>query len=71
MEMFRFANIEYLWGLLIIPLLSVIFIWSRIARKKALKRFGSRTYIKQLMPFSSKSRPVFKFIILMLAFAFI
>ncbi len=69
--MFRFANSEYLWGLLIIPLLSVIFIWSRIARKKALKRFGSEPILSQLMPFSSKSRPVFKFIILMLAFAFI
>jgi Ca-activated chloride channel family protein len=71
MEMFRFGNIEYLWGLLIIPLLSFIFIWSRIARKRALKRFGQQEILKQLMPFSSKGRPVFKFIILMLALAFI
>ncbi|MCG6189206.1 VWA domain-containing protein [Maribellus maritimus] len=69
--MFRFGNMEYLWGLLIIPLLAVIFIWSRIARKKALKRFGEQQILKQLMPFSSKGRPVFKFFVLMLALAFI
>ncbi len=71
MEMFRFANSEYLWGLLVIPLLAVIFAWSRIARRKALKRFGNEKVLQELMPFSSKSRPVFKFIILMLAFAFL
>ncbi len=69
--MFRFANGEFLWGLLIIPLLTIIFIWSRIARKKALKRFGNETVLKELMPYSSKSRPIFKFILLMLALAVI
>ncbi len=71
MEMFRFGNIEFLWGLLIIPLLTIVFIWSRIARKKALRRFGNLEILKQLMPFSSKGRPVFKFILLTLAMAFI
>jgi len=70
MEMFRFANIELLWGLLIIPLLVLIFAWSRIARRRALKRFGRQETISVLMPFASKSRPVFKFILLMLALAF-
>lgn len=70
MDLFRFANIEYLWGLLLIPLLTIIFVWARLARKKALKRFGSETVLKQLMPFASASRPVFKFIVLMLALAF-
>lgn len=70
MEMFRFGNSEFLWVLLIIPVLALIFIWSRIARKRALKRFGQEQILKQLMPFTSKSRPVFKFIVLMLALAF-
>ncbi|WP_372948218.1 vWA domain-containing protein [Mariniphaga sp.] len=70
MEMFRFAHIEFLWGLLIIPLLALFFIWARIARKRALKRFGNQQTIKDLMPFVSKSRPVFKFFLLMLALAF-
>jgi len=71
MEMFRFGNSEYLWGLLIIPLLTFIFIWSRIARRRALKKFGKQEILGQLMPFSSKGRPILKFIILMLALAFI
>ena len=71
MEMFKFGNIEYLWGLLIVPLLTIIFVWSRISRKKALRRFGNEGILAQLMPFSSKNRPVFKFMVLMLALAFI
>jgi Ca-activated chloride channel family protein len=70
MEMFRFAHIELLWGLLIIPLLALFFIWARFARKRALKRFGNQQTIKELMPFVSKSRPVFKFLLLTLALAF-
>lgn len=71
MEMFRFGNIEYLLGLLIIPLLVLFFVWSRIARKRALKRFGQQEILKDLMPFSSKNRPVVKFGILMLSLAFV
>ncbi len=71
MEMFRFENSEYLWGLLIIPLLTLFFIWSRITRKRALRLFGNEEILKFLMPFASKSRPMFKFLILMLALAFI
>lgn len=69
MEIFRFENIEYLWGLLIIPLLTLFFIWSRIARRRALKKFGQQEILNHLMPFSSKNRPVFKFMVLMLALA--
>lgn len=67
MEMFRFANPEYLWGLLAIPLLILFFIASRLARKRAIKKFGSENLMGYLMPFASKSRPVFKFVILLLA----
>nr|WP_319512140.1 VWA domain-containing protein [uncultured Draconibacterium sp.] len=70
MEMFRFANIEYLWGLLLIPLLALFFAWSRISRRRALKKFGQQEILGQLMPYSSGNRPVVKFIILMLALAF-
>lgn len=71
MEMFRFENSGFLWGLLIIPILTIFFIWSRIARKRALRRFGNEEIMKFLMPFASKTRPRFKFFILMLALAFI
>lgn len=70
MEMFRFAHIEYLWGLAIIPLLALFFIWARFARKRALRRFGNQKILQELMPMASKNRPAFKFILLMLALAF-
>lgn len=70
MEMFRFENSEFLWVLLVIPVLALIFIWARIARKRALKKFGHEQTLRVLMPFTSKSRPVFKFILLMLALTF-
>lgn len=69
MDIFRFAHIEYLWGLLIIPFLTIIFIWSRYSRKRALRRFGDEQLISELMPFASESRPVFKFFLIMLALA--
>lgn len=68
--MFRFGNIEFLWGLIIIPMLTFFFIWSRIARKKALRKFGQENILKELMPSSSRNRPRFKFFIMMLALAF-
>ncbi len=70
MEMFRFGNGEFLWGLLIIPVLTMIFTWSRIARRSALKKFGNEEILSTLMPYTSKGRPILKFIILMLALAF-
>lgn len=71
MEMFRFENSGFLWGLLIIPILTLFFIWSRIVRKRALRRFGNDEIMKYLMPFASNNRPRFKFFILMLALVFI
>ncbi len=67
MEMFRFANPEYFWGLLIVPVLGILFVWSRILRKNALKKFGNEETLKQLMPSVSGPRPVVKFALLMLA----
>src|SRR5690554_2282975 len=69
MEMFRFAYNDFLWALLIIPVLTVFFIGSRYLRKRALRRFGNKQVIAELMPFASKNRPVFKFILLMFALA--
>lgn len=69
MEMFRFANSEYLWALLVIPVLTLFFVWSRIKRRQLLRKFGNEDTISQLMPFASRFRPVLKFAVLMLALA--
>jgi len=67
MEMFRFAYPEYFWGFWLIPILTIFFIFSRILRKRALRKFGDLEIISQLMPSASNARPIFKFILLMLA----
>jgi Ca-activated chloride channel family protein len=65
--MFRIANPEYLYALLVIPVLIALFWYSRIRRKQALALFGQKEILSVLMPNVSSGRPVLKFVILMLA----
>lgn len=65
--MFRFGNIEYLYLLVILPVLVLLFMILFGMRKKALKRFGNLKVIEQLMPALSLARPVIKFILILLA----
>ncbi|MDA3954907.1 MAG: VWA domain-containing protein [Bacteroidales bacterium] len=65
--MFRFGNTEYLYLLLIVPVLVLLFGLAQYYKKKALAKFGDMNVIEQLMPFVSKTRPVLKFIFLGLA----
>jgi Ca-activated chloride channel family protein len=65
--MFRFANPEYLYALLLIPALMIFFWYSRIKRRKAMARFGQREILSVLMPEASKARPVIKYFLLLLA----
>ncbi len=65
--MFRFGNPEYLYLLLLIPVLAVLFGLAQYYKKKALARFGDMSVIEQLMPFVSKSKPVLKFVFLTVA----
>lgn len=67
MELFRFAYPEYFWGFWLIPVLTVFFIFSRILRRRALRKFGDPEIISYLMPSVSRFRPAFKFLLLMLA----
>lgn len=65
--MFRFAHTDILWGLLIIPLLFMIFWVSRRLRANALKKFGNPELLNHLMPDLSLARPVVKFVLLSIA----
>ncbi|MBE9511056.1 MAG: VWA domain-containing protein [Bacteroidetes bacterium] len=69
--MFRFENIEFIYLLILIPVLLVVFIISRKIRKRSLKRFGDPDILKQLMPFLSVNRPVVKFLFVLFALVFI
>ncbi|MGV8095135.1 MAG: VWA domain-containing protein [Mangrovibacterium sp.] len=67
MEMFRFGNSEYLYALIVIPVLIILFVVIRIRRKRALTKFAKKEILEELMPNVSNSRPVVKFLIWMLA----
>ncbi|MDP4184240.1 MAG: VWA domain-containing protein [Bacteroidota bacterium] len=69
--MFRFAEPDYLYLLIIIPVLCVFFGLSRLHRKKALQEFGNTQLLKELMPNVSNYRPWIKFFILQLALVFL
>lgn len=67
MEMFRFGNSEYLYALIIIPVLIILFVVIRIRRQKALSKFAKKEILQELMPNVSYSRPVIKFVIWLFA----
>lgn len=68
--MFRFANPEYLYLLLIIPFLVAGFVYARYRRRSALARFGNKATVEGLMSEASPRRVRNKFIIYLLALLF-
>lgn len=67
--MFRFAEPEYLFLLLIIPVLMIVFIYYRIQKHKNTIKFGDPTLLAPLMPNVSKYRPTVKFVMQVVAVA--
>ncbi|MDR2979104.1 MAG: VWA domain-containing protein [Bacteroidales bacterium] len=67
--MFRFENEHYLWGLLIIPILVVIYLIIHIRTKKKFERYGETSLLQKLMPQRSTAVQVTKFSLLMTALA--
>ncbi len=65
--MFRFANIELLWLLLIIPALVIAYVVATRRKKAQLKELGDERLIVQLMPDASHTRPRWKFALLITA----
>ena len=59
--MFRFADPTYLYLLIILPFIIVLYLYSNIKRRKAIKKFGDPELMGQLMPDVSKYRPDIKF----------
>jgi len=65
--MFRFANPDYLYLLIIIPFLVAFFVIYRIMRKRNIKAFGNPELLSGLMPDVSIYRPYVKFFLLLTA----
>ncbi len=65
--MFRFANIEYLWALLLIPALVIAHVLYTRHKRRQLSSIGDADLVEALMPNASRIRPHVKFSLLMLA----
>ena len=65
--MFRFANIEFLYALIAIPVLVIGYVLITMHKRRQLKAFGEEELVAQLMPNASRVRPIVKFSILMTA----
>ena len=59
--MFRFANPEFLYLLLILPALIVFYIYAVIQKRRAVKRYGNPALLVELMPDVSPVRRGVKF----------
>lgn len=67
MQLFRFANPDYLYLLLLLPVLVLLFILEVLRRKKALSRLGNPALVEGLMPEMSTARPILKFSLLLIS----
>jgi Ca-activated chloride channel family protein len=69
MQLFRFANPEYLYLLLLLPVMIALFIVNEFRRRNSLKKLGESSLIGKLMPEISRIRPVIKLLFQILAFS--
>jgi Ca-activated chloride channel homolog len=70
MQLFRFANPEYLYLLLLLPLIIVAWILNEYRKRRAIIRFGDIGLVRKLIPELSKIRPAVKFIFQLTALIF-
>lgn len=66
-NMIRFAHPHFLYALALVPLLAMLYLWSRRIRKKSLQRFGNPVLMQQLSPASAKRKAGLKFMLLLLS----
>ena len=69
MQIFKFQNEIYLYGLLLIPVLVLIWILIRRGYRKEIAKFGDPNLVSKLMPNVSVSKKNWKFTLLMSALA--
>lgn len=69
--MFSFANPEYLYLLILIPVILGLFLLSRMIRAKNIKKYGNPALLEAQMPDVSKYKPWIKISIQLVALALI
>ncbi|MDR0394775.1 MAG: VWA domain-containing protein [Tannerella sp.] len=65
--MFRFAHPEFLYLLLILPVLFLFYVYIAKVRKRAIRKYGSPELLSALMPEASPKRRRLKYFILFVA----
>lgn len=65
--MFRFENPDYLWLLLVIPLLIAVRYLAFLKKRKQLRLFGEKQLVERLMIGVSRRRPFVKFLLQIIA----
>jgi Ca-activated chloride channel family protein len=67
MQLFRFANSEFLYLLLLVPILILVWVVNDYRKKRALNKFGESALVRSLLPDYSKYRPAVKLVFQCLA----
>ena len=67
MQLFRFANPDFLYLLLLLPVMILLYIINEIRKRRARKRLGDMKLVSSLMPELSDSRSIVKFILMLSA----
>lgn len=70
MNLFRFANPEFLYLLTAVPVIIAVWLLNELRRRKALSRFGEPGLVRKLIPDMSVIRPPFKIILQVIALSF-
>jgi Ca-activated chloride channel family protein len=61
MQLFRFANPEFLYLLLLLPVMIMLFIISVYRRRRTIRKIGDQKLVHDLLPELSAIRPAVKF----------
>ena len=67
--MLRFANSEFLWGLAVIPVFILLYVMVNRWKKRAVAALGDQKVVNLMIPQVSFSRPWWKFILFIFAYA--
>ena len=71
MQLFRFANPDFLYLLLLLPVAVILWVLNEARKKRALKKLGSQEFVRKLMPEFSGFRPNLKFFLQLLSISLV
>ena len=70
MQLFKFGNPDYFYLLLLLPVMLMLFIINRFRTRRNIRKIGDKKLVGDLLSEYSTSRPVVKFIIMMIVMVF-